>query len=794
LSESPSVSHDLEESWPFFRDDPDRVVLGPLPGVTPSAKPPVRIFLGTEEAQYRAQRIFFYSILQVRDPARTYEVHLMNNIRGFDRRRWRTGFTNYRYAIPDFAGRAGKAVYNDVDQIYLADPALLFDLEMGEHGYLAISASDTSVMLIDCERMWPIWNREVAATGSKHALLAKPKAMPGLWGALDPQWNARDQEYVEGLTKCLHYTALHQQPWQPFPDDYSYHPNPLAYIWHDLEHRADAEAYRVFTRERPSPELEARLGTSGRGDETGRAPLPAPSKGAVALARALGINSALVVSALDPAGIDTSGLGLGERSSLKVRGGDAWPDEPADAVIAADLLEHVPPADIAWLLDEIFARARRLVLLEVRATAADGLGSAAWWQLRLAEAAERRPGVSWHLDAVGSAGEVHSTGAHRVADPGTPVVWLLTDADRPDSGPAIGLAEALGWPWETKRLAMRARSRLPAALRGASLAGLDRSLSSPLDPPWPGLVVTSDAAAVPIARWIRAQAGGNVRLVHLGRPDAPFEVFDLIVAGPEERLPIRPNVIHVTAPLAGMDRSALAAATEIWKGRIGERARPWGALFLPQVRFPFVLSVTEAAELGRVAGREAKEAGGTLLLLVEPGVGEGLVAAVTGATGCETLVLRPAAGEARTARAALLALADRAIVTGIDTETLAEASLMERPTAVFQLRRWHEGKPLAEPLVKALTLLTGGGTSYRGTPHQQHVVGRLVDRATASGLLSLPRDPAALVRALVARGLVTRIGDGHAMAGRKPLDDLRLAVERIRRLMSERRQAGHSRA
>ena len=747
----------------------------------------MRIFLGTEEAQYRAERIFFYSIEQVRDPARTYEIYLMKNVRGFDRRRWRTGFTNYRYAIPDFAGRVGKAIYNDVDQIYLADPALLFDLEMGEHGYLAISASDTSVMLIDCERMWPIWNREVAATGSKHALLAKPKETPGLWGAVDPQWNARDQEYVEGLTKCLHYTALHQQPWQPFPNDYSYHPNPLAYIWHNLEQRADAEGYRVFTREQPSPELEARLGGNDPGEA---AAVPPPSEGATTMARALDVGRLLVVSVLDPDRIDASALGAAQRIAFRLRPGAAWPEEPVDAVLAADLLERVPPADIPWLLDELFARARKLVLVEVRATAPEGLGSAAWWQLRLSEAAERFPGVSWHLDAVGAGTQLQGAGVRRVADPGAPVVWLLTDAAQPDSGQAIGLAEALGWPWETKRLVLKGGSRLPALLRGASLAGLDRALSSPLDAPWPGLVITSDAATVPIARWIRQQAGGSVRLVHLGRPNAPFEVFDLIVAGPDERLPIRPNVIHVTAPLAGMDRGALAAATEVWKARIGEQPRPWSALFLADVRFPFVLAVAEAAELGRLVGREAREAGGSLLILADPGVGDGILAAVTGAAGQAAQVLRPAQGDTKAARVALLGLADRAVVTSVDTETLAEASLMGRPTAVFQLRRWHEGKPVAEPLVKALTLLTGGGTSYRGTPHQQHVVGRLIDQATARGLLSLPRDPTALVRALVARGLVTRIGDDHVMARRKPLDDLRLAVERIRRLMSEQPQPG----
>ena len=243
-----SPASEAAPRWPFFRDQPSRIELGPRQGHEPSTLPPVKIFLGTEEAQYRAERIFFYSIEKVRDPARTYEIYLMKNVHGFDRSKWRTGFTNYRYAIPEWAGGSGRAIYNDVDQIYLADPALLFDLEMGNHGYLAISAKDTSVMLIDCGRMVDLWNTKTAATLGKHALIDKPSSTPGLWGELDGHWNARDQEYVEGRTKCLHYTALHQQPWQPTPEAFSYHPNPLAYVWHDLERDADAEGYQVFTR------------------------------------------------------------------------------------------------------------------------------------------------------------------------------------------------------------------------------------------------------------------------------------------------------------------------------------------------------------------------------------------------------------------------------------------------------------------------------------------------------------------------------------------------------------------
>ena len=70
---------------------------------------------------------------KVRDPARVYEIHLMKDLRGFRRNGWTTDFTNYRFAIPQLAGRSGRAIYNDVDQIYLDNPARLFDLDLDGH-------------------------------------------------------------------------------------------------------------------------------------------------------------------------------------------------------------------------------------------------------------------------------------------------------------------------------------------------------------------------------------------------------------------------------------------------------------------------------------------------------------------------------------------------------------------------------------------------------------------------------------------------------------------------------------
>ncbi len=756
------------DRWPFERDHPDVVILAPRPGIRPSTRAPVRIFLGTEEAQYRAERVFFWSIEQVRDPARTYEIHLMKNIAGFDRRGWRTGFTKYRFAIPDFAGRAGRAIYNDVDQIYLADPALLFDLDMGEHGYLAISPEETSVMLIDCARMAPLWNRETANREGKHALIKKPAATPGLWGPCDPHWNARDNEYVEGRTKCLHYTALHQQPWHPFPGDYSYHPNPLAYIWHDLERAADAAGYQVFTASSPSPDFVRRVATNR------------PSEGGVELGETLR-------RLLDDAGASVLAVTCGEPPAVPAtvvdlrRGAAAWPARRFAAVLLDRALAQVPPADIGWLLAESFARAERLVLVRVPAFASEGLGSAAWWRQRIAEAAARHPGVSWHLEVVGQGAAAGlSVTTQRLADPGVPRVWALLDGDAAHDAQVLSLAGALGWPFEEKRLSFRPGSLLSRLSRGRALDRLDAASSSRLAPPWPDLVISSGAASIPVARWLREQAPGQVRLVQLGRPDAPFDLFDLIVTVPHERLPIRPNVLHVAAPLLA------ATATGAPPVDARDVPRPWTALLVPSHTSPYVLTPRAGELLGRAALEETRRRGGSLLVSIGDGVDRAGAAALRRALGGDGWHgLDGATMASLERRRAVLAAVDAVVLSAGDPQLLAEACLAGKPVTLFEPPKWYDSLLVVRPTLRLLELAAGGGKSYRGTPLQQHALSRLLDRLIERGWVRRPVDLGLLHDALVARGLITVVGRPSEVARPKPLDDMRMAVERIQRLMTE---------
>jgi mitochondrial fission protein ELM1 len=752
------------------RERPYVVTLEARSGTPASAKPPVRIFLGTQDEQWRAERVFFYAIERVRDPARAYEIHVMKNLAGYQRKGWRTGFTNYRFAIPDYAGRTGKAIYNDVDQIYTADPALLFDLDLGEHGYRAVSASDTSVMLLDCARMAEWWNLDTATRGTKGQLLGKVKAQRGLWGPLDPGWNARDMEFVEGRSMLLHYTAMHTQPWHPFPKDYAYRHHPLGEVWYRLERAADNEGYQVFTRERPSPQFREIVAQYRRsaGDDRRQPGLP---PAAAKLAAMLGVQSVLQ--------LDMPMLATDSEC------------HPRDAVIAADLLERLPGEDVPWVLEAMFRRAGKLVYVAV--VFSDGQLCAPRldrWRAQVAAAAARHPEVAWRLDAIYRTGRCQRTtvayqsnlaGANAAV---APRVWVLVGPRAGDRGQLLALAESLGWPYEIKELMYNRLHHLPNWLTGASPASLDRVRSSALAPPWPDLIIDGGKRSVPIARWIRAQGGGQGRSVHVGRPWAPMAEFDLVVAAPQYRLPPRPNVLALAGPLHRVTPERLAEAAQAWRERLQQLPRPWIALLVGGHSAPYVLDAAAARRLGEAASAAARESGGSLLVTTSARTSAEAAAALFDSLDGSCYGHRWQAGSADNPYLAYLALADRFIVTGDSASMLAEACATGKPVAMFEVPR--RPTVVGRLLTAIERLATGHGSrkNYRGMPKQQDWLARSFDRLVERGLFMPLRDLRECHRELLARGLVHRLGEAPPVDRREPIDDMQRVAARVRQLMT----------
>ena len=491
----------------------------------------------------------------------------------------------------------------------------------------------------------------------------------------------------------------------------------------------------------------------------------------------------ILLTEINPAGptaIDLTGSSVVHHDFAAAQG--SLPDERFDAVVVTGVCERIPGGDVNWVLRELFQAAERTLVLRLTVSAETGVGSASWWRRRVDEIAAHYPGVSWELDAARllptGTFAVATTQVRRVRPPSEPLVWALTGEGELQDQEARGLASAMGGRYEEKRVAYGPLAPWRGRLFGVTAGVLDPAGSAKLDAPWPDFLITSGRRSLPVARWIRRQAGGTTKLVHLGRPGGSFAFYDLIVAAPDDRLPIRGNVLQVAAPLAG------APAAPVAVGPTADLDRPLTALFMPAGTYPWVMSEAAASEFGRAAGAELERHGGSIAVAVAPGASGKLVEALRGALPPGVPMLTDV-----DARAHLLTAADRFMVATGDADALAAAAVTGRPIAVFDLPRWHDNLPVIRPLVR-LVLKAFGGDTYRGTPLQQHIGGRFLDWLTTRGLWFRPRDQEALYRSLEARGLATRPGVVSPVASPRPLDDLPRVVARIRQLSSEARQPG----
>ena len=702
---------------------------------------PVRIFLGTEPAQHRAERIFVWSVEQVRDPARRYEIHLMKRLPRFRDRGWTTGFTNYRYAIPHFCEGRGRALYNDVDQIYLDDPARLFDAPLGEAGFLAVAPDDPSVMLLDCARMADVWTLERARREGKKQLIARAR---GHWGALDAAWNVRDDDVPEGDERCLHFTTLHTQPWRPFPERFAYQPHPRAERWHALERSADAAGFQVHDRTRPSRAYCAW--------HAARAPEPALADGDVDLGAAWD----------PPAPGRPTPMPCGER-------------------VAGDALADVPESDLPWVLDDLFASATQRVRIRVPLRADRSLDT---WCARLDAAARRTAKVAWLATFRRSDGSevVREGGAW--ADERPPRVWVLSD-DRPGNGTqSLGLAEALGWPFEAKPLVMGPASRLHNRWLGASLAGIDTSRSAPLAPPWPDLVIAAGRRTAPVARWVRERSGGRTRLVMLGRKGGDdADRFDLVLTPRYTRLPEHPRRLETLTPLHRVTAAKLDEARERFADRFADLPSPRVALLVGGTSGQYAVSPAVAARLGREAMSFARAQGGSLLATtsrrLSPAATRALAGSLDGAALCHTW--RP--DDPENPYLGLLAWADALVITADSESMLAEACSLGKPVFVASLPV-RASFPWLSALREAVWRRSQGRpVGPRGTPRPQRSLELWCGRAIERGWVRPTRDLERLHASLYEHGAARPFGPDAALFPPRRLDDRDAVVERVRALM-----------
>lgn len=343
-------------------------------------------------------------------------------------------------------------------------------------------------------------------------------------------------------------------------------------------------------------------------------------------------------------------------------------------------------------------------------------------------------------------------------------VWCLLGRKAGDNVQVRALAAELGLPTEEKRIVARPWELLVHLGPGASLAGIDQQSSSSLGPPWPDLVITAGRRNEPVARWIRHQSGEHTRLVHIGRPWAPLDCYDLIVTTPQYFLPQASNILHNELPLHRLLPADLREAGHAFRARWERLPRPWIGVLVGGDSGRFVFTPDKASKLGAACDRLARERGGSLLISDSPrtpaAAGDALVAQINAPCFCYRF-----GDGGENPYTGFLATADEFVVTGESMSMLAEASSRGKPLHIFDM---GDGDVAWWKL----------GHNYRYKPLSHRF-------AMCFGPQRMRRDVGKIQQALVASGRAnwlgqeTRLPPGSANAD----DELVATAARVRRLL-----------
>jgi mitochondrial fission protein ELM1 len=356
-----------------------------------------------------------------------------------------------------------------------------------------------------------------------------------------------------------------------------------------------------------------------------------------------------------------------------------------------------------------------------------------------------------------------------------------------DNTQITALAEGLGWPFETKRLAYRKTELLTNLFAGPTTAGLVQAKSDRLEPPWPELVISAGRRNEPLVRWIQAAAAKDpdlprVRLVHVGRPWALHECFDLIVTTPQYRLPKKPHILHNELPLQRVHDHRLETEAERWREHLAHLPKPHITVLLGGHAGPYNFDRENGALLGYHANRMAEAEGGSLLVTTSARTPEAAIRAFEAQlTAPHTLhrfvKFQP---EADNPFFAYLGLADEVVVTSDSMSMLAEAIASGKPTHIFDLSRGKASNRPPSPTDGSIT--------------ERSLAERLADFRFQAimytiGMYALPsrltRDVRIIHTRQVEAGRAAWLGQHHPTNHQAPLTDLANAVTAVQALFSD---------
>jgi mitochondrial fission protein ELM1 len=339
-------------------------------------------------------------------------------------------------------------------------------------------------------------------------------------------------------------------------------------------------------------------------------------------------------------------------------------------------------------------------------------------------------------------------------------LWLVTGDKAGDNAQLMVIAEALGWPYEVRRVIPRKEYIYGKPGFEPSLHHLNMEKSDPLVPPWPELVLTVGRRPAMAAQWIRKQSGGKTKVVLLGRPKKMLAEFALVVITGQFLMPKRDNILSLDLPLMRVDAAKIDKAVKIWQPSFQVMKQPVTALLIGGPTKPYYM---DEAVIDTLLQQLKKQlAGGSLFITTSPRTPDAVVDYLQQHKPSDSTLYCWQPDDSNNPYFALLGLADYFVVTGDSLSMMVEIARLRKPLAIFPLP--EQGGCIAHAIRQAVMAIR---RSLRYLP---------------GGYFGYIRDLGLAHQYLLENGLASTVGQPFVTPGGALGDQLSQVVARIKQL------------
>ena len=312
---------------------------------------------------------------------------------------------------------------------------------------------------------------------------------------------------------------------------------------------------------------------------------------------------------------------------------------------------------------------------------------------------------------------------------GQPRVWALLGPHRGDNNQILALADALGLPFEEKRLEFNQLRRLQPALLGATFASVKTPARGQLEGEPPDLTISTGHRSVPVVRELMRRSAGRTRSVHLGYPRISPRHFDLVVPTPEYPVPDGPHVMRI--PFALTPHLAREIEQDD-RGLLEAYPQPHRLLLIGGPTLYWKLPSDQIVKAVDKLLASAAAQGGSVIAVGSPRSPVELLNAIRDRLESSSVPFLFAPSDGPPAYPALLEAADQIFVTADSVAMVADAVTTEKPVGLVPIAK----SGLGRAVMAVMDRLRPGRRLH---PRDLRFFWAALDEAGYAGTLDQPR-------------------------------------------------------